>query len=341
LGGFDRGHDDGMARADHLDVSDDRSTAADDAGSDSGLDVGTVALLVGGMVCYGTATPVSGVVGREFPPLLASFGRLAIAAALLVPLLLHRIRRGEESEVVSTARSLDRADWARLAAIAVIGTFGFSILMLLGMREAPGAVAAVVMATTPGVTAAGAVVFLGDSVSRWTLLGIGLAVTGVLVVNLGADVAQGSGNAVWLGAGLVFGAVVCEATYSIVGKRLTVDLSPLQIVTAAAVLGAVLFAPLAVVEATSFSMSDPTIGQWIGLGWWGAGTMALGSWLWFRGMRRVRAATASAFMAVMPISALVGSYVLLGEAFQIVHAAGIAIALVGLAAVVRSGAPVH
>lgn len=324
-----------------------RSEAAGDRDDEHGqassppLDATSVALLVGAMTCFGTATPVSGIVGRGFPPFLASFSRLAIAAAVLVPILLVQIRRGDEPTLSSTARSLDRADWARLAVVATVGTFGFSILMLLGMREAPGAVAAVVMATTPGVTAAGAVLFLGDRVGRWTLAGIALAVGGVVVVNAGADVAQGSGNAVYLGAGLVFGAVVCEATYSLVGKRLSADLSPLQIVTAAAVLGAALFAPIAAAEAVTFRASDPTWGQWVSLTWWGAGTMALGSWLWFQGMQRVHAAQASAFMAVMPIAALVGSYLLLGEAFQVIHAVGMAIALVGLASVVRSGAPVH
>ena len=46
-------------------------------------------------------------------------------------------------------------------------------------------------------------------------------------------------------------------------------------------------------------------------------------------------------MAVMPISALVLSYLLLGEAFQWIHLIGMAVVLAGLVAVVRSGASVH
>jgi len=72
-----------------------------------------------------------------------------------------------------------------------------------------------------------------------------------------------------------------------------------------------------------------------------AGTLVLGSGLWFAGMRRVRASTAAAFMAVMPVSALVLSYLLLGEGFRWAHVGGMACVLAGLAVVVRSGATVH
>src|SRR5690349_12216819 len=126
---------------------------------DAGLALRTVLLLVAGMACFGSATPVSVVVGRHFPIWLGSCLRLIIAAAVLVPALVisqHRI--GEP--IAPSLRSLEGADRWRLAAMASIGTFGFSAFMLLGMRHAPGTVGAVVMATTPAVTGIGAVLFL-------------------------------------------------------------------------------------------------------------------------------------------------------------------------------------
>lgn len=46
-------------------------------------------------------------------------------------------------------------------------------------------------------------------------------------------------------------------------------------------------------------------------------------------------------MGVMPVSALVLSYILLGEAFQWIHLVGSGVVLAGLALVIRSGASVH
>lgn len=325
---------------------DERGDDGGDRGDDhrieaaGGLDAMAAALLIGGMACFGSATPVSRIVGRSFPVWLGSGLRMAVAAAVLVPVLVA-VRGSAHRSVRDVVVSLDRRDWSLLAGIAAIGTFGFSAFMLVGMREAPGAVGAVVMATTPAVTAIGAVLFLGDRLGRLRVAAIALALAGVVLVNLGADAAQGSGDRIVLGSALVFAAVVCEATYSLMGKRLSADLTPLMIATAAAVLALLLFLPVAIWDAAGFDWTEPSGGQWMAVVWWGAGTMALGSWLWFEGMARVAAGTAAAFMGVMPISALVLSYVLLGEEFEWIHLAGMVLVLAGLAAVVRSGASVH
>ncbi|OWY62479.1 hypothetical protein B7486_58215 [cyanobacterium TDX16] len=305
----------------------------DGGGSDGGrLDAAAVALLVSGMACFGSATPVSRVVGRSFPVWLGSGARMVVAILVLVPALL--LWKGRHGGLVSDLRSTSGGDRLLLLGMGAIGTFAFSVLMLLGMREAPGSVGAVVMAMTPAVTAVGAAVFLRDRLGWVRIVAIVLAVAGVVVVNVGLDPAQGSGDRPALGSLLVFGAVCCEATYSLMGKRLTSDLDPLTITLAAAAVAFVLLLPLAAWDATTFRPSTPDVGEWIALVWWGAGTMALGSVLWFFGMRRVSGATAAPFMAVMPLSALLLSYLVLGEPFHPVHLAGIGLVLVGLLLVV-------
>lgn len=62
----------------------------------------------------------------------------------------------------------------------------------------------------------------------------------------------------WLGSLLVFRAVCYEAVYSLLGKRLTADLSPLGIASLAAALAGVLFAPIAVAQGIGFDWSQPT-----------------------------------------------------------------------------------
>jgi drug/metabolite transporter (DMT)-like permease len=293
--------------------------------------------MVGGMACFGSATPVSQIVGRSFPVWLGSGLRIAIAAVVLLPPVVLAARRRNDGTIAAAVHTRGTDRWL-LVGLGVVGTFGFSALMLLGMRRAPGSVGAVVMATTPAVTAIGAVVFLRDHLGFGRAVAIAMALAGVVLVNVGSDAARGSGSEILLGSVLVFGAVACEACYSLMGKRLTAQLSPLTVTMAAAIIAVVAFAPLAIWDALSFTWSSPSAGEWLALVWWGAGTMGLGSWLWFQGMARVEAGTASAFMAVMPVSALLLSYVLLGEAFEWIQIAGMAIVLAGLALVTRSGA---
>jgi drug/metabolite transporter (DMT)-like permease len=58
--------------------------------------------------------------------------------------------------------------------------------------------------------------------------------------------------------------------------------------------------------------------------------MALGSLLWYSGVQQVPGHVAAGFMAVMPVSALILSYVLLGETFRWMHLAGFGLALAGV-----------
>lgn len=297
----------------------------------SGLTPASGVLMLAGMSCFGSATPVSRIVGRSFPVWLGSMSRMIIAAAVLAPLVALRRRRHGEQPLWRAVADLGAADRWRVAAIGLVGTFAFTAFMLVGMREAPGAVGAVVMATTPAVTATASVLFLGDRLTRWKTTSIALAVTGVVIVNVFGGTGSSSGDLVVVGSLLVFAAVCCEATYTLVGMQLSADLDPMSLTLVAAVVAIVGFAPLAIWDLVGFDWAAPTTGQWIGAAWWGAGTMALGSVLWFSGNRHVSGTTASVFMGVMPVSALVLSYVLLDEPFEWVHVAGMATVLAGLA----------
>lgn len=64
--------------------------------------------------------------------------------------------------------------------------------------------------------------------------------------------------------------------------------------------------------------------------WYGAGTLALGSWLWYAGVSKTEGSIAAGFMGVMPASALILSYALLGEQFRWLHVLGFAIVFAGV-----------
>ncbi len=298
-----------------------------------GIDARTAADLTLGMACFGSALPVSAIVGEGLPVWVAADLRLVVAAALVVPLL-HRVA-GRNAGVLATLRDASQRDRMLLGGLAVIGTFAFSVLMFLGMRHAPGAVAAVVMGTIPAVTALGAFAFLHERLDAWRLIAVGLAAAGVIVVYSGTHATHGSGGNLLLGSALIFGAVCCEASYSLMGKRLTAELSPLAITAVASVLASAASAPLALWDLQNVVWSDVRPGEWLAVLWWGAGSMALGSWLWFRGMARVAGSAAAVFMGVMPFSALVISYLLLGEDPRLVHLLGMLLVLAGLVSVAR------
>lgn len=310
-------------------------------GDQRGVPASSAIWMVAGMAAFGSATPVSKLVGSAFGTWTGSALRMAVALVAVLGVT-----------AVSGTRSLRRswdalrrtspADRVRLGALALIGTFGFTVLMVLGMQRAPGAVAAVVMGTTPAVTAVGAVLFLHEPLGRRRLIAIALAVAGVVLVELTAgSMSSGGGSAAIIGSVLIFGAVCCEACYTLIGKRLSAGLDPVEL-TGVAAGGAFLAAlPLMAWEVARAGAPATSGGDWAALLWWGAGTMTLGSLCWFTGMRRVRSTTSAAFMAVMPASALLLSYLLLGESFRWEHVAGISLVVAGLLVAARPGSDDH
>jgi drug/metabolite transporter (DMT)-like permease len=273
-----------------------------------------------GMAVFGSATPVSKIVTSAMPVFVGSALRVGLGALVLAPFV--ATRWGE-------VRRLDRRDWLLVGLISLFGMFGFSALMLYGMGMISGVVGAVVMSTTPAVTAAGAMLLMGDQPTWRKLAAIALAVVGVLVLQLGQG-SQGEGGNLLLGAGLVFGAVCCEAAYTLLGKKMTERADPLVVAGLSAALAVPIFLPLAAWQWGSFAAGEAGWEAWTAVAWYGAGTLALGSWLWYAGLAKAEGAVAAGFMGVMPASALILSYVLLGEDFRWLHLAGFAIVFAGV-----------
>lgn len=289
----------------------------------------TYALLAGGMAVFGSATPISKIVTEAFPVFLAAGLRMATALVVLVPLVQVR---GLD------LRGLGRRDWLVVGLIALFGMFGFTVAMLYGMKLVSGVAGSIVMSTTPAITALGAFLFLGERLGWRRVGGVACAVAGVLIMQIAGKGGSAETGDLILGSLLVFAAVCCEAAYTLLGKRATDRLSAEAIAALSGAMAGLLFLPLAVWQAWSFDFAGPALGGWAALLWWGAGTMALGSVLWYRGVARAAGGTAAVFMGVMPVSALVLSYVLLGEPFRWMHLAGFAVVFAGVVLVASAHA---
>ena len=75
-------------------------------------------------------------------------------------------------------------------------------------------------------------------------------------------------------------------------------------------------------EATGFGLGA--------LAFWGAATGGLAPVIWYNGVRKAPGALTAGAIAIMPLSALALSYLLLGEAFRWIHLAGFGLVFAGL-----------
>ena len=126
----------------------------------------------------------------------------------------------------------------------------------------------------------------------------------------------------WLGNLLVFGAVLCEASYAVIGKKLTGALGPKRITSLINLWGFALVTPFGAYAALHFDFAGVQPGIWLLLVFYSLAASVWTVWLWMTGLKVVPAAQGGVFTVMLPVSAaLVGVFVL-GEPLGGAAAAG-------------------
>jgi drug/metabolite transporter (DMT)-like permease len=283
-----------------------------------------VLLLLVGMTLFGSATPISKLVGEGFPVFTASTFRVILGALSLFPLIAKDFK--------SNFQKLDKKAWGELALISLFGMVGFTVFLIYGMKYITGVAGSIIMSTTPAITALAAFLFMGSPLDWRRVLAIIFGVCGIILINVFRQEFNDADTPYfYLGVILVFLAISCEATYTLMGKKATESLNPLFASFMSCVMSIPLFLLLAwIIDFHKFDLESVSATSWYALLWWGVGTLGAGSAIWYSGLARAEGTTAAGFMSIMALSALVLSYVLLGESFELIHIPGIVLVLASI-----------
>lgn len=275
------------------------------------------ACLAASMALVGSYVGLSKLLVVVFPVFLLAGLRFAVAALAMA----HWVprRRGEPA--------LSRHDRWLLFWESFLGNFLFSICMLYGVALSSALAAGVIMAAIPAAVALLSWLFLRERIAARVLAGIACAVGGIALVSLSKhDGDSGSG---W-GALLLAAAVVCEASYVVIGKRLTGNVSAKRISALVNLWGLALVAPLALWQALRFDFSAVAAPTWALLLFYSLAASMWTVWLWMTGLKHVPASRAGVFTVMLPVSAAAVGVIFLGERFSAAQAAAFALALAGV-----------
>ena len=174
-----------------------------------------------------------------------------------------------------------------------------------------------------------------DSFLSFPAIVLAIAVTGALGIGLLALAkpahAAGDGrHAAWLGNLLVFAAVLCEASYAVIGKKLTAVMSPKRISSIINLWGFALMTPLGLYAAVRFDFVRVGTGMWLLLVFYGLAASVWTVWLWMTGLKSVPAAQAGVFTVMLPVSAALVGVVVLGESLTGIQMIAFAVSLAGI-----------
>lgn len=220
-----------------------------------------------------------------------------------------------------------------------LGNFLFSICMLFGVSLTTAVAAGLVMSSIPTVVAILSWLFLKERIGRRTSAAIACAALGIGLFSLqkpDAGIAatpessfMGLGYAVW-GNLLVFAAVVCEASYVVIGKKLTEGLGPKRISAIINLWGFALVTPFGLWTAWHFDFAVVSGDIWALLFFYALAASVWTVWLWMTGLKIVPASRAGVFTVMLPVSAAAVGVLFMGERLTPMQMLAFGIALLGL-----------
>ena len=173
--------------------------------------------LTAAMLTVGSTVIASKVIAAGVPPFTATALRFAMALPVFVAIMVITGRR---------LPRLSRRDWLLIVFQAIAGSVGYTTFLISGLSQTSAANAGIIIGTLPVVTAAIAVMLLGERPSFGIVFAIATAAAGVFVI-----VFQPGGAHSLVGDMLIFGAVLCEGMFILINKRLHTPVEPLTLST--------------------------------------------------------------------------------------------------------------
>jgi drug/metabolite transporter (DMT)-like permease len=282
------------------------------------------------MSLAGSYVALSKPLVMALPVLLLAWIRFGIGAVAMV----HWLRKPpQEAPFTPATRRLVFFE-------SLLGNVLFSICMLYGVSMTSAVSAGIILASIPAVVALLSWWWLGERISPRAAMAIACAALGLGLLSLSKQeltIQSGQGleadfiqnNQVW-GNLLVFGAVLCEAAYAVIGKKLTGVLSPKRITALINLWGLALSTPVGLYLALRFDFGAVSWSIWALVLFYGLAASVGTVWLWMTGLQSVPAARAGVFTVMLPITAALVGVMALGETLGGLQLLAFAIALLGV-----------
>jgi drug/metabolite transporter (DMT)-like permease len=265
--------------------------------------LGLLSILWGGSFFF------NGVVLRELPPFTVVLLRVTLAALMLLPLLwLYRVR-------FPTGLS----GWKPFIAIGLFNNVLPFSLIVVGQTFIPSGLASILNATTPLFTVVVMTVAGEEKLQARRIAGVIVGLIGVTILHgdgLGLERGQGLGILLCLAAAFSYG------LSALVARRLPSDVPPLGAATFQMLVSAAMMIVVAGAVEHPWRLPMPGAATWLAVIGLAALSTALAYIVFFQILRRSGATNVMLVTLLIPVTAILLGYLVLGEKISLREIAG-------------------
>lgn len=244
------------------------------------------------------------IVMENVEPFSAAFLRFCVASVFLI-LFAWKVEGG--------LPKIKKSQILPLVMLGATGIFLYNIFFFKGLQIIEAGRAAIIIANNPICIALLAAYFFKEKLNVVKVIGIVISVFGAfIVISRGSLAVVTHGNLGW-GELYIFGCVLSWAAFTLIGKAVLKDLSPIAAITYSSILGGAFLSVPAFFEGIFQNITRYTLSDWGGIFFLGFFGTVLGFVWYYEGLVRIGPTKASLFINFVPISAILLAFFILGE----------------------------
>lgn len=270
------------------------------------------------VVIWGMNFPIVKIAFRQMTPMVFNALRFGGATILLLAVLW---RKREPMP--------PRAVWPGLVGLGLVGHAIYQVAFINGLALTTAGNSALILSMVPLFIAALTAGLRIDRVARRTWVGIVLALAGLVLLIAGRGGLH-LGAATLAGDALTLLCSVCWAAYTVFSRPLLRTMSPLQLTTVTMAAGAPALLAVSLPQLLAQAWTAVSWQVWAALAYSTVLAVAVGYVVWYASVQAVGGPRTAVYSNLIPIVALLASWLLLGETLGPVQAAGAAVVLAGV-----------
>lgn len=261
-------------------------------------------LMVMGTVFWAGAF-ITGKMGVHLlSPLVLTFLRMALAAAIIFPIMIH---------VEKDNWKIKREDLKYAVATGVVGMIGYHIFFFYALRYTDASKAAMINAINPLLTATLAAVFLQEKLSSRRAFFIIIALVGVLLTLSDWNMDNITNFNFNIGDLLMLAGSTLWAVYSIIVKKVLNRFTPLKLTSYTFLTAAVIIFPFAIPDLVGIDFSVTGWMPFMAVLYMAVFPSVLGYTIQQMAIKELGAGRTALFINLVPVFSTIFAVVFLGE----------------------------